>query len=129
METTTPEESQMRQALASRRVQSPKGAMFLIPSPFEDDAASRSPPPFAPFAVLSSGEDVLDFPDDSRAVEGPMDSGGVDQRALGGLENRLDVVGGEDVLLNQNVERRHRDGPADHGRSERTTGEGCIRHH
>src|ERR1700747_3085554 len=91
-------------------------------------AEGRLSSPLAPMTALALREDVFDLPNDSGAVERTVDSRGVDEGALSRLQDRLDVVDGEDILLNQNVERRHCNGSADHGRPERAAGEGRVRH-
>lgn len=90
--------------------------------------AGRLPAAFAPVAALALREEVSDLPDDPRAIERTVDSGGVDEGALSRLQDRLDVVDGEDIFLNQNVERRHCNGSADHGCPEWAAGEGRVRH-
>src|SRR5580698_4693550 len=75
--------------------------------------------------ALTSEEQVLDLADDPRAVQRTLDGGGVDERALGGLQNGVHIVEAEHILLDKNLERRHGDRSANHGRSKRAA-EGSV---
>jgi hypothetical protein len=78
-------------------------------------------------AALPAEEQVFDLANDPRAVQRTLDSGGVRERALRRLQDRLHIVKAEDILLDKELERRHGDCSADHGRSKRAA-EGGVRH-